>query len=420
MDDAPASPPFRFHDPRMIGFRSRASVESVQALIDMRVKALASERVPLFEASGRVLALGVKATSAVPPFDRSAMDGYAVKGKDTAPARADGPVVLRVIGRSRPGSGFDGEVNAGEAVEIATGAPMPAGADSVARVEAARRRGECVEVFEPITPGRHVGRVGEDVEPGDALLPSGRVLRPQDLGILSAQGLGRPEVVKRPRVAILITGEELLPAGESARGWRIPDMNAPMIASLVHRDGGIPSVIGPVADDRPALKAVLLELAVANDAILVSGGSSTGPEDHAPTLVSELGDLMAHGVALRPASPVGFGFLLDVPVVLLPGNPVSCLCAYDFFAGRVVRRLGGRNPDWPYRARETRLAQPLRSASGRVDYVRVRLVQGQVEPIAGSGASILTSTTEADGFVVVPVDCDGIAEGEPVVAWLYD
>ncbi len=154
--------------------------------------------------------------------------------------------------------------------------------------------------------------------------------------------------------------------------------------------------------------------------ILVSGGSSTGPEDHAPTLVSELGELLAHGVSLRPASPVGFGRIRDVPVVLLPGNPVSCLCAYDFFAGRVVRLQGGRSPQWPYRPQVAPLAEPLRSAEGRVDYVRVRLVAGRAVPMSSSGASILSSTTRADGFVVVPVQRAVIPEAEAVSVWLYD
>ncbi|HEU5116186.1 MAG TPA: molybdopterin molybdenumtransferase MoeA, partial [Isosphaeraceae bacterium] len=142
--------------------------------------------------------------------------------------------------------------------------------------------------------------------------------------------------------------------------------------------------------------------------------------DHAPTLVSELGELLAHGVSLRPASPVGFGRIRDVPVVLLPGNPVSCLCAYDFFAGRVVRLQGGRCPEWPYRERVAPLAEPLRSAEGRVDYVRVRLAANHAEPMSASGASILSSTTRADGFVVVPVHRQGVDAGEAVTVWLYD
>jgi molybdopterin molybdotransferase len=153
---------------------------------------------------------------------------------------------------------------------------------------------------------------------------------------------------------------------------------------------------------------------------LVSGGSSAGPEDHAPGLLAELGELSAHGVALRPASPTGLGFIGRVPVLLLPGNPVSCLCAYDFFAGMVVRILGGRPRQWPYQSVTLPLARKLVSMLGRVDYARVRIEQGQVEPLAVSGASILSSTTRADGFVVVPADKEGYPAGATVEVWLYD
>jgi molybdopterin molybdotransferase len=156
------------------------------------------------------------------------------------------------------------------------------------------------------------------------------------------------------------------------------------------------------------------------DVILVSGGSSVGKEDHAPRVLAELGELSVHGVALRPASPAGFGFLDDRPVFLLPGNPVSCLCAYDLFASRAVRRLGGRSTDLPYRSTVLPLLRKLTSAVGRVDYVRVLIHDGQVEPLATSGASILSSTTRADGFVLVPRDSEGQAAGEEVTVYLYD
>jgi molybdopterin molybdotransferase len=398
----------------MSGFRSRASVAEVFARIDARVHALEAEAVPLFEAASRVLAEPVRATAPVPPFERSAMDGYAVRSEDV------GEAPLRVVGRSRPGSGFAGTLGAGEAVEIATGAPMPEGADAVARVEATRRLGDRVEIREPVPPGRHVGAIGEDVAVGEDLLTEGRMLRPQDLGLLSAQGRSAVAVVRRPRVAILITGEEILPAGTPAQGYRIPDMNAPMLSALVARDGGVPSVVGPIADDREAIRAVLADFAASADLVLVSGGSSTGPEDHAPALLSEMGEVVVHGVMLRPASPVGLGWLGRVPVVLLPGNPVSCLCGYDFFAGRAVRRLGGRAPGWPYRRVPGRMLRALAPVAGRVDYARVRLVGDRVEPIASGGASILSSATRSDGFVVVEADAPGLAEGELVTVWLYD
>jgi molybdopterin molybdotransferase len=160
--------------------------------------------------------------------------------------------------------------------------------------------------------------------------------------------------------------------------------------------------------------------AATEDLILISGGSSVGVEDHAPRVLAELGEVAIHGVALRPASPTGLGFLGNRPVFLMPGNPVSCLCAYDLFAGRAARRLGGRHGDIPYPTRTLPLARKIASVVGRVDYVRVRIHEGQIEPLAISGASILSSTTRADGFVLVPGDLEGYAEGEPVMVYQYD
>ncbi|MBY0397943.1 MAG: molybdopterin molybdenumtransferase MoeA, partial [Thermoleophilia bacterium] len=255
---------------------------------------------------------------------------------------------------------------------------------------------------------------------GAAVLPAGRVLRPQDLGALSGLGHASVAVVRRPSVAILTTGDELLPPGTPSSAHRFADMNAPMLAALVARDGGVGRVLGPIEDRREILRDALADAAARADVVLVSGGSSTGPEDHAPGLVAELGELPVHGVAVRPASPTGLGFIGGVPVVLLPGNPVSCLCAYDLFAGRVLRRRGGRPAAGPYRTIERPLAHKLVSAVGRVDYARVRLVDGAVEPLAVSGASILSSATRADGFVLVPADLEGYPAGASVTVWLYD
>ncbi len=371
-----------YQDPRMRGFRTRTPVEEVVARIDRRVCALARESVSLSEAGGRVLATEVISGEEVPPFHRAAMDGYALRGEETFGADAYNPARFRRIGSSRPGQAFSGVVGSGEAVQIMTGAPVPEGADAVVRVESTRADGDAVFVVEPTPPGRHVGRRGEDIPSGIAVLPAGRVLRPQDLGVLSALGVSSPEVIRQPSVAILITGDELLPPGTPSRDARIADMNSVMLNALIVRDGGKALVLGPLADDRARLRETLAEAASHHDLLLVSGGSSTGPEDHAPSLVGELGELTVHGIALRPASPAGIGWIGEVPVVLLPGNPVSCLCAYDLFAGRIVRRLGGRSPDWPYRATRLTLSQKLVSALGRVDYARVkRQGEGQVEPL---------------------------------------
>jgi molybdopterin molybdotransferase len=191
-----------------------------------------------------------------------------------------------------------------------------------------------------------------------------------------------------------------------------------MLAALARRDGGLPGEPRLVPDRREAVRDALL--AAEADVILISGGSSVGLEDHAPRVLAEAGELAVHGVALRPAAPAGFGFLGPRPVFLLPGNPVSCLCAYDLFAGPALRRLGGRPMDLPYRRVSLPLARKIASAVGRVDYVRVRIEGGQVEPLAVSGASALSSTTRADGFVLTPRDSEGCAPGETVEVYLYD
>jgi molybdopterin molybdotransferase len=214
----------------------------------------------------------------------------------------------------------------------------------------------------------------------------------------------------------LITGNELLPAGTRPEGYRIADANGPMLAALVARDGGKPLLPGIIPDDPAAIRAALDEPA---DIILVSGGSSVGQEDFVPKILAEHGELAIHGIAMRPSSPTGMGRFDGRLVFLLPGNPVSCLCAYDFFAGRSIRALGGRLRDWPYRAVRARLTRKLVSTVGRLDYARVSLAGNDAEPLAISGASILSSTTRADGFVIVPADSEGYPAGVEVDVYLY-
>lgn len=409
-------------DVRMRGFQTRAEVGQLLEWIDQRVGALETEAILLPEASQRVLARDVTSDCAVPGFDRAAMDGYAVRGTETFGADRYTPLEFDVVGESLPARPFAGRVAVGQTVRIMTGAPIPDGADAVAQAEIAeefltenQRR---VRLREPVAPGRHVGRRGEDIEAGSVILRAGRLLRPQDLGVLASVGASPVSVVRRPRVAILVTGDELLPCGSKPSGHRIVDSNSVMLAALLRRDGVQDVRIEMLMDRFDVVKEALAS--ATEDMILISGGSSVGVEDHAPRVLANLGEIVAHGVALRPASPTGLGFLGKRPVFLMPGNPVSCLCAYDFFAGRAARRLGGRNAGFPYPSRTLPLARKITSMVGRVDYVRVQICADRVEPLAISGASILSSTTRADGFVLVPGDLEGYAEGEAVMVHLYD
>jgi molybdopterin molybdotransferase len=402
----------------MRGFQDRCEVNDVLALIDGRLRALPAEAVTLAEAGGRVLALDAVSELAVPSFDRAAMDGFALKGDETFGAGPYNPLEFQIVGEAWPGRPFVGNVRAGQAARIMTGAPVPEGADAVLPAEAAEEHAGRVRVSDAVPPGRHVGRRGEDIAPGSRVLRAGRVLRPQDLGVLASIGASPVQVIRRPAVAILVTGDELLPCGSRPEGFRIVDSNSVMLAALVRRDGGLPAPAALIPDRRDAVRAALQGTTA--DLVLVSGGSSVGQEDHAPRVLAELGELSVHGVALRPASPAGLGYLGDRPVFLLPGNPVSCLCAYDLFAGRAIRRLGGRGSDLPHRGATLPLARKISSAVGRVDYVRVQVRDGAVEPLATSGASILSSTTRADGFVLVPRDSEGHAAGDMVQVFFYD
>jgi molybdopterin molybdotransferase len=377
---------------------------------------LPADEVSLLDAASRVLAYDVVSPVHVPAFDRAMMDGFALRAEDTLGSSSYNAMPLQVLGTCLPGVPFPRQVLPGEAVRIMTGAPMPEGADSVLPVENTQSEGDRLIALGEVSPGKHVGRVGEDIRAGEVILSGGRLLRPQDIGVLSSVGIDRVPVVRRPQVRILIAGNELLPMGTPPTGFRIADANGPMLSTLVARDGGEPLLSGILPDDRDSILAALKQEA---DVVLVAGGSSVGQEDYVPTLLAEHGELAIHGIAMRPSSPTGMGRLAGRLVFLLPGNPVSCLCAYDFFAGRAIRALGGRSKDWPYRRVRAKLTRKLVSVVGRIDYARVYVRGDEAEPVAISGASVLSSTTRADGFVVTPANSEGYPEGMEVEVFLY-
>jgi molybdopterin molybdotransferase len=426
-DHEVSSEPRASHDVRMQGFARRHTVQAALAWLDAQLRTLEAEDVPLRAAAGRVLAVPVVSTVDIPGFDRATMDGYALVSECTEGATAYNRIPLTVVGDALPGSPFDRSVARGEAVRIMTGAPMPPGSDAVLPAEFAEAGGDGealdpiaaskrVAAVSPVSPGKNVGRRGEDIVAGTAVLETGRILRPQDLGVMSSIGLGHASVVRRPRVRLVITGNELLPSGSPPHGFHITDANGPMLAALAERDGAVVDFPGLVRDE---VDAILAGLQADADVVIVSGGSSVGIEDLAPMLVAAHGDLAVHGIAMRPSSPTGLGRIAHRLIFLLPGNPVSALCAYDFFAGRAIRALGGRGREWPYRSVRATLARKISSPIGRLDYARVSLGDGRVEPLSVAGASVLSSTTRADGFVIVEDDSEGYAAGAEVEVWLY-
>lgn len=411
-------------DVRMRGFRQRASVAEALGVLERRTHALDAERVPVAEAFGRIAVGDVVAAVSVPHFARSAMDGYALAGESSFGASAYAPVRLPIVGDARPGRPFAGAIRRGEAVRITTGAPVPDGADAVLMAEHAGEvdsgGAPLLEVREPVPPGKNVGAIGEDVLAGTTVVRSGRRLRPEDVGLLASVGVAEVCVMRRPAVRIVITGDEILPPGSSPTGFCIVDANSLMLDALARRDGAASVVISYVDDRRERVRDAIVS--ACEEVVLISGGSSVGPEDHAPLVLAEIGEVAIHGVAMRPSSPTGFGFFgegLQQIAFLLPGNPVSCLCAYEFFAGPTIRALGGRPRAWPHARRRGQVASRIVSVLGRTDYVRVAMEGDRVTPIMTSGASILSSTTRADGVVIVGEDQEGYGEGAWVEVLLY-
>jgi molybdopterin molybdotransferase len=394
-----------------LSMRRLTAVDDVLRLIEDRVHPLDGEAISLGEAAGRVLAADVVAPVDVPHFDRSAMDGYALRGRETADADRERSLEFTIIGDSLPGRPFVGHVASGQAVRIMTGAPLPEGTDAVVELESALQAGataSLVRVMKAVPPGRNVGKRGEDIEKGTVVLQASRVLRPQDVGVLASIGASPIEVARRPSVAIVVTGDV-------ARNSLNRHSNALMLAALLDRDG--------VADARTVVMEESDDLArEATEDVIVVLQDSRGGRENLFDLLREPGEISVDGMALWPAANVVLGFLGSRPVCRLPDNAECCLCAYDLLVGPLIRRLGGRASALPYSSRAFSVGQEICSAKGRLDYVRVRIEQKHVHRVSlrsGSGVSDLSSTTQADGFILIAPEIERLTPGERVTVYLY-
>jgi molybdopterin molybdotransferase len=404
----------------MRGFMQRTDLESALEILRSCVKPPAQESVVLQAGLGRSLAEDVVSAVNVPSFDKSAMDGFAVRGAETFGASPTDPVSLKVVGEILPGDEGDIEIGTGEAVRIMTGGAFPKGADSVLMAEQTTDQGDTVLVHAPVVPGRNVAPTGEDIKAGDRLLERGRVLKPADLGVLASIGEAEVQVARRPVVGILSTGNELIEPGSADIGQpgRVVNSCRFLLEALVFQNGGEPQWLGTIRDDRGLIRDALE--AFDGDILLTTGATSTGKEDYLPGIVDELGELLVHGVNIRPASPLALGKLGETLAVLLPGNPVAAMVGFDVFVRPAIQLQLGQREERPNRRVKGRLRRKLASALNRTDFVRVLLLEdGEVEPFRSGGAGVLTSVTRADGFVIVPRDDEGLEAGTEVEVFLY-
>jgi molybdopterin molybdotransferase len=378
---------------------------------------LGVEDVAFDHADGRVLAAPLPAPENLPAWPRAVMDGYAVRARDTVGASDAVPTSLRVRGSVAMGESWAGAPpDGGEAIAVPTGAVVPEPCDAVVMIEHTRPgAGDEIEVRRPVAPGENLARVGDDLRRGEVVLEAGRRLRPADVGVLAALGIIAVTVYRRPRVAILSTGNEVVPPQAAPRPGQVRDVNAVVMAAQARRAGCDVVHGGIVGDDAAALMASSAELLERADVLLLSGGSSVGVRDLTAGVLEGLGaEMLFHGISVRPGKPTILARIGAKPVLGMPGVPASATVIFDAFVRPLLWRLGGEptRESWPAR-RRARLARRVPSIAGREDYVRVRLVGERAEPVTG-GSSSLSALVRADGLVVVPADAEAIAEGEDV------
>jgi molybdopterin molybdotransferase len=380
------------------------------------------ETLQLDAAWGRVPAAAITAPDALPGFDRSSVDGYAVRASDTFGASEAIPAYLRVTGAVRMGADADTEVTSDTAVAVPTGGMLPPGADAVVMVEHTQEAMPgTIEVVRPVAPREGVVRRDEDAAPGAPLVPAGRPLRAQDLAILAAAGVTEVDVHAAPRVTIIPTGDEIRPpsATELPPG-HVRDALSVSIGALAREAGGDPRPAAIVSDEPGALQDAL-ELAVRDsDVVVICAGSSVGARDQTAAAVAALdhAEIWCHGLAIKPGKPTLLALSDEIPVVGLPGNPRSALVVFRLIGMPVVRRVGGWTVEHHPALVRARLSRDLPSAAGRLDVVQVRLREGEAEPLFGSSA-LLSVLTAADGYIVVAQDATGLAGGAEVEVFLY-
>ena len=380
------------------------------------------ETVALSGAHGRVPAQPIRAPHDLPGFARATVDGFAVRAADTYGASEGLPSYLDVTGAVLMGRAPEVAVAPGIAVAMPTGGVLPEGADAVVMVEHTQETMPgTIEVVRPVAPGEGLVRADEDARAGAELLPAGRRLRAQDVGLLAAAGATEVRVHARPRVAIVSTGDEIVPPGtEDLAIGQIRDATASALGALVRDAGGDPDPRGIVPDDRDALAAVLRDAVASCDVVVVSAGSSVGARDETAAVVAGLGEpgIWTHGIALRPGKPTLLADCGGVPVIGLPGNPRSALVVFRVIGMPIVRLVGGMTDPPPEPTVRARLERSVPSAAGRLDVVQVTVRDGIATPLFGASA-LLTILTAADGCIVVPHDATGLPAGSEVDVTLY-
>jgi putative molybdopterin biosynthesis protein len=407
-------------------FHKLLSIEEAIKIVEdnITLKPLGFEEVNLTEAYGRVLAEDVIANIDLPPFDRATMDGYAVKAEETYGAYEDNPVKFRVIGKIEPGEEPKIELNSGEAIEVSTGAPIPIGANAVVMVEYTRRVGDNVFVYKPVGVGENIAQAGSDLMLGETIMRTGEIIGVREIGVLAALGRIKVKVYRKPKVAIISTGNELTKPGTMLSTYKIYDVNTYSISSSVIEDGGIPVIIGVVEDDENEIKSRIMEAMGESDLILISGGTSAGIGDLVYRVLDGIGSpgILIHGLKTKPGKPTIIAIVNGKLIIGLPGWPVSALMIYNLIVKPIIAKLTGRGKpeEWEVKVK---IARRVKCERGRANLIPISIITNDEGRYIGypliehSGA--IATLKRADGYIVTKDSTEYVEEGEEYNAKLF-
>jgi molybdopterin molybdotransferase len=397
-------------------------VEDVQGSVLDRVSTLAPIELPLTEAFGCVLAADVVAELDIPSFASSAMDGFAVRAADVALAKRDRPTLLRIVGQAPVGRHSDATVGTNEAVRIATGAPVPAGADCIVPIEFTSHQGEAVHVFRQFPEGANVRPAGEDIRSGMKLVPTGRRISAPELGLLSSSGHASVLVHPKPRVVVFSTGDELVEPGRPAPYGMVRDANSYTLFGALRDTGTIPVLGGIVRDEPEAMKEAVLSQIIRADVFISSGGVSVGERDVVKKAFFRRGEIDFYRVAMQPGMPQAFGQIEGVPYFGLPGNPVSVFVSFELFVRPALLKMMGRKNLFRPTV-EAVLETEITGPKEKVQYARVRVWRERGHWRAAStgprGSNLLGTVAKANGLAIIPVGTETAHAGEQVPVMLF-
>ena len=390
--------------------------EARQLIADACTPIDRTERVRIVDANGRAAAAEVVSTRDVPPFSRAGMDGYAVRAEDTFGASRYDPRTLRVVEKVYTGNVPTRSVEPGTAIEIATGAPMPQGADAIVMVEETEKSGGDVRIQTPVYPRQNVGRQGADITVGQTVITSGEVFNPSRIGALAALGIADVEVFQKPTVAILSTGNEIVDPGQELQPGQIYDINKFTLSTIIAEHGGIPMTFATAQDTVDALERAI-DAAAACDVLVFSGGSSVGERDLILDVIGRKGEIVFHGIAVKPGKPTVFGTISGKPMFGMPGYPTSCLSNAYMLLVPALREMARLKPRH-VAVVTLPLGQRIVSTTGRHQFYTVRILDGQAMP-AFKASGDITSMSQADGYIEIPAQTDIVEKGETVTITLF-